>query len=82
MLGLIEFCFRLGVRYDTGAYVVGECAFFVNQGTDRDVELGLAIEAEVTDRSGVEAASAGLEFRDDLGGAFFGRAGDGSAREA
>lgn len=54
----------------------------VDEGADGDVELRFAIEAEVSDGAGVEAARDGLEFGDDFGGAFFGSAGDGAAGEA
>ena len=62
--------------------MVVELAVFVDEGADGDVELGFAIEAEVADGSGVEATGGGLEFGDDLGGAFFRSAGDGAAGEA
>lgn len=76
VLGFFEFGSGVGVGDDAGADVVGEGAFFVNEGADGDVELGFAVEAEVADGSSVEAAWGGFEFLDDFHGTFLGRAGD------
>lgn len=82
VLGFLEFGEGFGVGDDAGSDAVGEFAFFVDEGADGDVELGFAVEAEVSHGAGVEAAGAGFELGDDLGGAFFGGAGDGAAGEA
>ena len=82
VLGFFKFGSGVRVGDDAGADVVVEVSVFVNEGADGDVELGFAVEAEVAHGAGVETAWGGLEFGDDFGGAFFGRAGDGAAGEA
>ncbi len=51
-------------------------------GADDDVELALAVEAEVADGSGVKASGGGFEVGDDLQSAFLRCAGDRPAGEA
>ena len=76
--GFAIFFFRLGVRDDSCAHVIGEevTGAISDESANGDVELGVAIEAEIAEGPSIKAARDGFEFRDDLDGPFFRGSGD------
>jgi len=79
--GFAVFFLRLGVRDDSCAHMVGEevTGAISHEGANGDVELRIAIEAEIADGPGIKPTRDGFEFRDDLNSPFFRGSGDASA---
>jgi hypothetical protein len=69
---------RVGIGDDAGASLHMQLAVLDDGRTDRDRQIHIPIEAEVTDRTGVDAALDRFKFVDDLHRPHLWRAGDGS----
>ena len=84
--GLVFRFFKLGggigIGDDASADMIVQMTVLVDESADGDVELGFVIESQEAHSAGVKAAGNGFEFRDDFGGSFLRRAGDGSSGEA
>ena len=73
---------RIGIGDDPRARVVMNLLATDDGGANENVELTLAIEAQVAETSGVGTPRHGFEFVDNLHGAKFRRACDAAARKA
>src|SRR5690606_1349073 len=77
----LVFGFRDGIPDDAAAGPREEPPFAPDQRADRDVQVHVAVEADVTDTPAIDAAALRLERLDDLHRANLRRAGDRAAGE-
>ena len=81
VLGLDPFVLRHRVGDDAGACLHIQTAVLDHRRADGDGQVHVAVESEVTDCAGVDAALGRFQFVDDLHRPHFRRAADGAGRE-
>jgi len=77
----LVFFLRVGVGDDAASCLEIDLSICNQHGADNDIQVGLAIEADIAERAGVNLPPGWLEFFNNLHGSNFRGAGNGTAGE-